>query len=125
MDISRGARETSVSQYGAVVLRLSDSVRDRTTITLADSLDHTVHGTLPLVAPTPLAAPTLDGAFTDADILNSPTLADATGYGYVECQIHGGVSLEDIVEVVFTRGTAPDEELGRRLWRRRPRMVNE
>ena len=110
-----GTLEPSVVQYGVVVLGLNNDVRARTTFTLADSLDHTNHGTDPYVAPSPLNNPTVDAAFTEVDISGAPDVASATGWGYVECQIHGGVSVADIARVVFTQGVQPDPAIQQSL----------
>jgi hypothetical protein len=110
-----GSFETSVLQYGPIVLRLRDEARERTTFTLADSLDHTEAGTQPWVAPEPLSAPTCQASHTEWDVVAAPTLPHATGYGFVECQIHGGVALADFAQVVFTRGLTPGADLQERL----------
>jgi hypothetical protein len=110
-----GSNPAALVQYGPVVIRLRSDVRERTTFTMADSLDHTGAGTHTYLGPSPLSAPRVDALHTEYDLLSAPSMAHATGYGYVECQIHGGVTLADIAGIAFTQGVVPDEEVERRL----------
>jgi hypothetical protein len=106
-----GSDEGVLLQYGSVILRLKEEVRRRTTFTLGDSLDDTLRGTEATLSPCPLDAPTEAAAHTDHDILDAVGIAGMTRYGYVETQIHGGVSIaDDVEEVVFLHGGTPDEE---------------
>lgn len=110
-----GSAGGSLRQYGLAVLCLREDVRARTTFTLADSLDHTRFGTLPYVAAVQLTAPTCDAAYTEAEISTAANVAAATGYGYVECQIHGGVAVADVERVVFTHDIQPDPDVMQKL----------
>ncbi len=104
--------------YGDVTVVLKDSVRDRTTFTMGDSLDG-------VVQPTPLNEPGIgsfmhdsmtlsplglgrarDGVLLDPDgalsrLRTSPTLVDVTYINYAEAQVHGGVTLADVERMVF------------------------
>lgn len=101
-----GSSEVAVRQYG-VVLRLSSRVRRRTTFTLGDTLNDTARAATATLAPVPLCRPTADAALADIDLIATESLATATPRGYAEAQIHLGVRLADIAEVVFTAGAHP------------------
>jgi hypothetical protein len=106
--------------YGAVVLRLKPSVRDRTTMTNADSLDHSLFP-IPVdgeVSDDRILAAVGDYDFEVGDAVLGATMAmieDVTGefgygddsgggygIGYSEIQVHGGVSINDIAEVIYS-----------------------
>jgi hypothetical protein len=105
-----------VSTYGEVVVRLKDSVRDRTTITVGDSLTR-----LDSLAGTPARKVTTDAMPLDrADFKAiAPTLYNAKpgdalkilerGISYVEAQYHGGLTLSDVAEIAFP--TRPSREI--------------
>jgi hypothetical protein len=109
-----GTMEATSAQYGDVVLRLRPTVRPRTTFTFGDSLDETTLGIRPTVAGEPLTRPTALAAQRDTDPLRLGSLADVESRGYAtytEAQVHGGVTLEDIHEVVFTNGVIPSPQV--------------
>jgi hypothetical protein len=92
----------AVDQYGEVVVRLKNEIRARTTITTRDSLFHWDD-----VMPTPLEQPgieAMDDEFIGVGVRarDLPTLSNPGNDQYVEAQIHGGVMVSDIAEVVFT-----------------------
>lgn len=95
-----------VSQYGTAVLRLKDErVRARTTFTTDDLLNQTTgYGGLATMAPSPLTDPSDLSVNTYNGIMHNAALANLGPY--IETHIHGGVSLDDIKEVVFTEGDA-------------------
>ena len=83
------------SSYGDIQLVLRDSTRPRITVTAADSLDHRRH-----VRPSPIDK--IDWRSTlghDVDYASEDYLDEH----YVEAQIHGGVTWDDVAEVVFAR----------------------
>lgn len=88
--------------YGSAMLRLRPDLRARTTFTFGNSLDDTNPGaTTPVFSPCPVERPTSAAAHTDRDILDVTLLAAATRYGYAEAQIFGGVTVDNIEEVVL------------------------
>jgi len=97
----------ATDHYGNVVIRLRDTVDARTTVTGVDSLifgtrtEYSQAAAVPYVEPTIAMMPTLRGA---ADVLDSRNLEDLGLGEYIEAQVHGQVTLDDIAEVVFTQG---------------------
>jgi uncharacterized protein DUF4157/uncharacterized protein DUF3626 len=111
-----GTQELTTAQYGDVVLELKPAVRARTTFTFGDSLDETARGMQPNVAGEPLTRPTALAAQTGTDPLQLGSLADVRAGAaprrvYTEAQVHGGVTLGDIQEVVFTNGVIPSADV--------------
>ena len=98
--------ETSAIAYGDVVIRLKSDVAARTTITFGDSLYDAQEGS---TTATPYVNPTLVGVTVDtypADVLGwKGPVEDLNDVMYVEAQVHGRVTLNDIAEVVFTSGS--------------------
>jgi hypothetical protein len=98
----------AVAQYGSVTIVMKDSVRERTTVTLGDSLN--THAT-----PVPMnemASPEqVMRASSHSPFMSShPLVAQAgpavldNGRMYMEAQIHGGtVGLSDIERIVVNR----------------------
>ena len=86
-------------QYGPVEFVLKEGVKDRTTITFGDSISGFGTG---LVVGTPVRAPGIEG--WDAQT-RDVYQGDFTGMGYLEAQVHGGVSLADVQKIVFHRGS--------------------
>jgi hypothetical protein len=99
--------DESLYQYGRIRVVLRDSVRPRTTAMFGDSLDLRHAG-----LPAPIDDPDWR-AYTPANpgglltnllskLERDPESEDARmTYGYIEAQVHGGVTLGDIEEVVF------------------------
>jgi hypothetical protein len=109
-----GTLEATPAQYGDAVLRLRPAVRARTTFTFGDSLDETALGMRARVAGEPLTRPTALAAQTGTDPLALGSLADVESGGYstyTEAQVHGGVTLADVQEVVFTNGVIPSPQV--------------
>ena len=97
--------EVGLSQYGEVKLILKDEVRARTTAMFGDSLDNT------LASPVPVNDPdwrgwegTTGGAVDPRRESGLKRRRDTKEY--IEAQIHGGVAVGDIEEVLF-----PEEPL--------------
>jgi hypothetical protein len=110
-----GKRDSSETwSYGRVVLRMRDDVRHRSTVVFADSLGDTSIGRWPTVA-----ARWIDDAdetvadYSRHDPLDFEDVGDVSPYA--EVQIHGGVELSDIEEILFTLGAEPDSDLRRML----------
>ena len=86
-------------QYGPVEFVLKESVKERTTITFGDSLGRFGVGSM---VGTPVRAPGIEGWDRQTfDVYEG----DFTGMGYLEAQVHGGVSLADVQKIVFHRGS--------------------
>lgn len=102
-----GSKESgAVNMYGDAIVRLKPEVRDRTTFTLTDSLGEVDRGTIlpqPIENPSVLAA--LPGLPDDiVGVWKYRTASeplDGISYPYAEAQIHGGVTLNDIAEVII------------------------
>lgn len=102
--------DPSLGQYGNVQVVLKDDVRKRTTASNGDSM-----GERGLVRPSPVDAP---DHFSYSVRGQQPGNYSVDGQrlvsdSYAEAQIHGGVSISDIEEVVFAR--EPEERITRRL----------
>lgn len=104
--------EDALSQYGRVRVVLKDSVRSRTTAMFGDSLDLRHAG-----LPAPIDDPNWR-AFTPANpgglltnllskMERDPESEGARATYYIEAQVHGGVSTDDIEEVVFPSTPPP------------------
>lgn len=108
-------------RYGSVVVKLKEDLRERATVTFGDSLDRTAGGIRPRLAPTPLADPKWNSLSysTYNPATEIATYEDAISHvGYLEVQYHGGVSVDDIREVVFTEN-APTKEVVEMLEKKR------
>lgn len=101
-----GLSTDALSQYGTIQVVFKDDVRDRTTAMYGDSLNHAAWGMPSPVndpawysfSPTTTATP-LSATYTELD--RDPEDFRARSQTYSEAQIHGGVSTDDIAEVVF------------------------
>jgi len=109
-----GSLEThpNVIKYGDAVLLLRPEVNHRTTFTFGDSLDEAaILSANPPFCPAPLSRPGTVALDCRCDVLSvGDTWWEATRCGYIEAQIHGGLTPVDVECVVFTLGTAPDEK---------------
>ncbi len=101
---SRGEGYPAVNKYGPIAIRFNDDVGRCTTVTFGDTLTAS-NGTdeLTMVA-TPFKNP--DGrsfrTFVPGESVPDPLNAsDADLMKYAELQYHGGLSVNDIAEVVF------------------------
>jgi hypothetical protein len=102
------------ASYGDATIILKDEVKDRSTFTVGDSLDNTHMGKIPTTVPMPVNAPSHEACPLDymaedfphqwevqgAEYIN--TMQGAGRCGYIETQIHGGVRLGDIKEILFS-----------------------
>jgi hypothetical protein len=92
----REGQEDVLSAYGEIQVVLKPEVRGRTTVTVGDSLDE-----IAFIWPTPIDDPGAESLGSrDLDMLARPGF---TRTGYVEAQVRGGVRVEDIAGVVFSR----------------------
>ena len=94
----------TVDMYGKIRVKLKDSTRKRTTVTFGDSLGADSY------IPTPLENPTHASQPMYSAYSIGKALSDHPGVGYVELQVHDGVSLGDISRVYFPDGMEPSEE---------------
>jgi hypothetical protein len=138
-----GTDNTFAMSYGDARLILSDDVRQRATLTFGDSLDHG-EGRWSSIVPRPGADVSWDtyyypasddplrdwgadnlGAYQEglraSDPLSWQSISDYSHAGgqfsdsYLEMQIHGGVRVGDIQEIVFTGHEPPSDALTQRL----------
>lgn len=100
--------------YGDATIILKDEVKERTTFVVGDSLDVSRRGDVPSAIPMPVNAPSHEAcpleymsedfphqwAVKDASYINKNEGAGACAY--IETQVHGGVKLSDIKEIVFS-----------------------
>jgi hypothetical protein len=101
-DFSTVGQEKGAEAYGNVVVKLKPSVRDRSTVTFGDSLSVIQNGdgvASPLTRISPLSV-------NARELARHPDLLDGHGAyhthkGFIEGQVHGGVSTSDIEEVGF------------------------
>jgi hypothetical protein len=103
--------DTLLDTYGDVQVIFKDAIRSRTTATVGDSLDEKV-------LPSPVNDPqwfSFSGGMRQSQHGYDPEGAD---YLYKEAQIHNGVSIEDIEEVVFPKGDPPTAALQAALTKR-------
>jgi len=103
-----------VDGYGNVRVILKDEVKERTTVTMTDSL---------MAGDTVGASPITElhySSFSPWEVPPDPVQAaryvyrkgaDAPGYSYIEAQVHGGVRAEDIEQVLFSEIDYPDGPL--------------
>lgn len=95
----------AVNKYGLIAIRFNDDVGNRTTVTFGDTLTASNSIDQLDMVPTPLKNP--DGrSFTTFAPLNGTVpdplnASDAKLMKYAELQYHGGLSVNDIAEVVF------------------------
>ena len=103
-DPERDAKNTNLNRYGDSRIILKDSVRDRTTITVADSLGG-------YVRPSAARDVSFESLPVDEIKLSTAGKKDPGGKGievflngwqrtsYIEAQIHGGVKVSDIARI--------------------------
>lgn len=104
------ANSDQVAQYGEIQVLLRSSTRSRTTACVGDSLDYE-ESTIPSLLDSP--EPESFGAVSDtepdywdeamAGLNRDYSGASFRGRGYMEAQVHGGVSVDDIEHVYFPR----------------------
>lgn len=86
----------NASHYGAIEFVLKDSVKERTTYTLGDSLHHFGTG-----QQTGGTAPRDRAAWDRHVDRYYGAKRPSAGVGYIEAQIQGGVSLKDVAKIVI------------------------
>jgi hypothetical protein len=92
-------QDPSVTQYGEIQIILKDDVKNRTTITLGDSLNS---------KRTPVEInQALAGNLSNAQVSSA---VDIGAYDYYEAQIHGGLSINDIKEIRLNGQTVSKAE---------------
>jgi phage gp29-like protein len=108
--------ETTATWYGEVVVRLKQSARERATFTVEDSLparyptSAASSPSLGAVKPTTIPfidkqrVARLEKVQSIKDLQNA--LATST---YIEAQIHGQVTPDDIAEIIYTGGSMPSD----------------
>jgi hypothetical protein len=94
---------------GPVAIRLKDSLRERTSFTLAGSRSANASGTEVNLVPSPLEQPSFCSYFYDKDLLEVHSIEDLPRFA--EGQVHGSLLVSDIEEVVFHHGVKPDDKL--------------
>jgi len=103
----------TVDQYGEIAIKLKPEVKSRTTHTFGDSLFAPSTGQIPSPVERPSFVSTTPFLFEMEDVND----ASSPAIPYVEAQIHGGVALKDIQEIVYTAGTTPSETTQKELRR--------
>jgi hypothetical protein len=92
-------QEPSVTAYGDIQIILKDEIKNRTTITLGDSLNS---------KRTPVEInEALAGNLSNAQVSSA---VDIGAYDYYEAQIHGGLSITDIKEIRLNGSTVSAAE---------------
>jgi hypothetical protein len=92
-------QEPSVTAYGDIQIILKDEIKNRTTITLGDSLNS---------KRTPVEInEALAGNLSNAQVSSA---VDIGAYDYYEAQIHGGLSITDIKEIRLNGRTVSKAE---------------
>ena len=106
-----------ITDYGKILVRLDDGLRQRATVTLGDSMGSTNRGNWACMSPEPLEQPVLLCRFANRDVVSAGNLVDACDpyYGYAEVQIYGPLYPHDIREVVFCYGVPATDTLRNRL----------
>jgi hypothetical protein len=88
-----------VGMYGRIRIRLKNRARNRSTITFDDSL-----GSIDYLVPSPMNNASQKSLFLTKDIsgmMDSLETQDVDNSRYVEIQVHGGVTIDDISKVFF------------------------
>lgn len=121
-DIDTDAR--AAGHYGNVIVRFKEPVRERTTVTLGDSLDEFGSswggGTVNRPYPSPINKPSIHSlgqaderakALADGGRLDEYT--QMSSHSYWEAQFQGGLGIDDVEEVILrsTTNTAERKEL--------------
>jgi hypothetical protein len=94
------ASHNIASYYGDVIFEMNSDIRDRTTITGHDSLTSIKFPT----APSFLTNPKWVSMLTDNGRISKDYPSDRL-FGYIETQIHGGVSMKDVKRIWLTGST--------------------
>lgn len=106
-----------LSQYGQIQVVLKDSVRDRTTAMFGDSMNNMYEGLPSSVnQPSWFSYLATSGGLTSHGLTGldrSGTSSEFRAGSYAEAQIHGGVTINDIEEIVLPN--APSAALKKQL----------
>lgn len=101
------ADDVMLNVYGPIEVVLRDRVRQRTTAMIGDSLND-----IDRARPSPVNDPQFwsfkPTRLRPGDFDHDVTGADFRGGDYAEAQIHGGISIDDVREVVFPAPPQPD-----------------
>jgi len=81
--------KSGLEYYGGVAFMLKDDVRDRSTVTFGDSLDSELPGSK------------LDKLNIVSMEINEG-LVGRDNFSYIEAQVHGGASIDDVEEVIIS-----------------------
>lgn len=92
--IDKGSKGSEALGYGEIAVKFKPHVRNRTTFTLGDSLGPMCSSAL---APAPVNKP--DYRAADSQVHN--IYAGTHIRGYIETQIHGGATMDEVEEVIF------------------------
>lgn len=110
--------QRSVAQYGPVRFVLRDAVAERTTLTVGDSLNWHASAVPLREVITPRQASDASARRGRADwgrILVERGIPSYQDVCYFEVQIHGGVTIADVEEIVLARESRTDGDLRGRL----------
>ena len=101
------------AQYGSIIFKLKDSLKSRTTWSTRDSLGRDPK-TEPDFGASLVSRPTLEGIwnYEIKDISNIDSADSLAGRSYVEVQVHGQVTLDDVEEVIIDQTAAMKMEIG-------------
>jgi hypothetical protein len=108
---------TAINQYGKILVRFRDGVREHATATFGDSMGSTKAGGWPSLGPESLLALDLPCRFSAQDVVDTAGLGESCdqSYRYAEAQIYGPLTPDDIHEVVFCDGRRAPVDLRNRL----------
>jgi hypothetical protein len=123
-----------VEHYGEVIIKFKPTIRSRTTITVGDSLGLPGYGKTKCVGQL-LDQPfkTINGEIFDMDDIiyskdavakfankgyNARAITEVSRASYVEAQLHGGVLVDDIAEVMLDRTTISSSKYIEGDWKR-------
>ena len=105
----------SLTQYGDISIIFKDSVKDRTTFNIGDSIDTTNGLTQAILQPVPVNDPNFRAApivrlMAETGPLKT-TDANPDQYSYNEAQIHEGVTVDDIKSVILRKGVSDSKKV--------------
>ncbi len=109
MELKKGGPHPGVAQYGDARITLKESVKDRASFTVSDSL---LTGAKGRVLPTPMRSPGIEAVGAGVwgkKLAGVKTPAQAMQQiPYMEVQVHGGVKARDIARVDFAKTPSPE-----------------
>ena len=107
--VTSGDGKGMVDVYGGARVVFRDDVRDRTTAQVGDSMEHILTGRPAAVDNPDWYAFTIQ--YEDPMFAKLDRNYDGPAFNkrsYIEAQIHGGVTVDDIAEVIFTSRPSPE-----------------